>query len=325
MALENSFLAFGGVPETVVIDNLKAAVTTADWYDPEINPKLRAFADHYGTAILPTKPYTPRHKGKVERGVDYVQENALKGKRFESLDQQNKYLADWDKNVADRRIHGTTRQQVGTHFEKGERSYLRPLPIDRFANFNEGRRKVSRDGHVAVEHSYYSAPPEYLGHTVWVRWDARTVRFLDDSLRSITVHARTAKGKFSSKNEHIAGEKINSIERGTSYLLRRAAMIGSHSKRWSEGLLAQRGIEGHRVLQGLLALSKKHTAEQIEQACDTAWRHGEYRLRSVRRLIDRQVAVQTVMPFLEDHEIIRPLSDYDRYVHDCVQGGMHNV
>ena len=63
--LENAFRHFGGVPQTVVIDNLKAGVIQADWYDPELNPKLEEFARHYGTAILPTKPRMPRHKEKI--------------------------------------------------------------------------------------------------------------------------------------------------------------------------------------------------------------------------------------------------------------------
>ncbi len=77
--LENAFRRFGGVPETVVIDNLKAAVKRADWFDPELNPKVVEFARHYGTVIIPTKPYTPRHKGKVESGIKYLKNNALKG------------------------------------------------------------------------------------------------------------------------------------------------------------------------------------------------------------------------------------------------------
>ena len=108
--LENAFRYFSGVPATVVIDNLKAGVLEADWYDPELNPKLEEFARHYGTVILPTKPAMPRHKGKVESGVKYAQNNAVKGQSFESLTAQNTHLADWEKNVADTRIHGTTRQ-----------------------------------------------------------------------------------------------------------------------------------------------------------------------------------------------------------------------
>jgi len=60
--IENSFWYFGGVPRTLIIDNLKAAVINADWYDPDINPKIQSFCEHYGTVILPAKPYTPRHK-----------------------------------------------------------------------------------------------------------------------------------------------------------------------------------------------------------------------------------------------------------------------
>ena len=92
--LEGAFRHFGGVPRRLVLDNLKPAVKKADWFDPEINPKVRSFGEHYGTVFLPTPPYTPRHKGKVERGVDYVQENALRGRSFPGLEEQDRSLRD---------------------------------------------------------------------------------------------------------------------------------------------------------------------------------------------------------------------------------------
>ena len=320
-ALENAFWEFGGVPKTVVIDNLKAAVKHPDWYDPELVPKLRAFERHYGVTILPTKPYTPRHKGKVERGVDYVQENALRGRSFATLADQNEHLQQWEKNVADLRIHGTTKRQVGKHFEQ-EKSQLMKLPLERFSNFRESRRKVCRDGHVTIEGAYYSAPPEYVGREIWVRWDGRTVRLLSNDLKQIAFYTRGEKGAFLTNRDHIASEKINAIERGTAYLLRKTSVIGVYTERWCQSMLAERGIAGTRVLQGLLALSRKHRIDQIEQACDVALRHGEFRLRSIRRLIDRQVPVQQLMPFLDEHELIRPLSYYDAFVHECVQGNL---
>ena len=139
------------MPRRIVLDNLKAAVTRADWFDPELNPKVRSFAEHYGTAFLPTRPYTPRHKGKVERGVDYVQENALKGRTFTSLEEQNRFLRDWELTVADTRVHDTTRRHVGKHFAEVERPALLPLPLESFPSFREARRTVHRDGHVEVE------------------------------------------------------------------------------------------------------------------------------------------------------------------------------
>ncbi len=82
---ENAFWRLGGAPEVVVFDNAKCAVLKADWYDPELHPTIVEFSKHYGFTLLPTRPATPRHKGKVERGVDYAQENALRGRKFESL------------------------------------------------------------------------------------------------------------------------------------------------------------------------------------------------------------------------------------------------
>src|SRR6266498_3589307 len=83
--LENAFRHYGGVTVTVVIDNLKAGVLRADWFDPELNPKLEEVARYYGTAIVPTKPAMPRHKGKIESGVKYAQNNAVAGRKFTSL------------------------------------------------------------------------------------------------------------------------------------------------------------------------------------------------------------------------------------------------
>ena len=110
--LENSFRYFGGVALTCVPDNLKAAVTKPDFYDPEIVPKLREFCAYYDTVMMPAKPYRPDHKGKVESSVKYVKSNALKGRVFSSLAEQNNFLLDWERQVADQRIHGTTKEQV---------------------------------------------------------------------------------------------------------------------------------------------------------------------------------------------------------------------
>ncbi len=168
--LENAFRYFGGSVKRLVIDNLKAAVARADWYDPEVHPKLQSFARHYGTVVLPTRPYTPRHKGKVESSVKYVKRNALKGRVFASLAEENQFLLRWETRVADQRIHGTTKQQVERLFEEGERRQLLPLPAERFPFFHEAHRAVHRDGHLEVERAFYSAPPEYVGRRLWVRW-----------------------------------------------------------------------------------------------------------------------------------------------------------
>jgi transposase len=320
-ALENAFWHLGGVPQRIVLDNLRAAVSQADWFDPDLNPKVRSFAEHYGTVFLPTRPRTPRHKGKIERGIGYVKGNALKGRTFVSLHEQNQFLADWEANVADRRVHGTTRQQVGKVFAAVERPALLPLPIARFPCFCEGQRTVSRDGHVEVERAYYSAPPEYLGRRVWARWDGRTVRLFNQRFEQIALHARHEPGRFSTQPGHIASEKISGSERGTAWLLSRIRLLGPHSARWAEAMLQARGIEGVRVLQGLLSLAKRYRAEQLERACDIAHSHGALRLRTIRQLIDRAIPKQPELAFTDEHPLIRPLSEYQQFVHDAFQKG----
>jgi len=221
-ALEDAFWTMGGVPRTLVIDNLRAAVTKADWYDPELNPKIQEFCRHYGTVILPAKPHMPRHKGKVEAGVKYVRNNALKGRVFGSLAEENAHLDRWERQVADHRIHGTTKKQVRQLFEKAEKPALLPLPATRFPFFHEAQRSVHRDAHVEVDKAYYSVPPEYLGHRVWVRWDSRLVRIFNDRLEQIALHVKHEKGRFSTDPQHIASEKISGVERG--------AMGASHAR-----------------------------------------------------------------------------------------------
>jgi transposase len=312
--LENAFWYFGGVPQRIVLDNLRAAVHQADWFDPELNPKVRSFAAHYGTVFLPTRPYTPRHKGKVERGIDYVKENALRGREFVSLAEENHFLLDWEQTVADTRIHGTTRRQVGKLFTEIEKPALLPLPVGRFPFFEEAQRTVHRDGHVEVAKAFYSVPPEYLGRRLWVRWDARLVRIFNDRGEQIAVHVRREPGRFSTHGEHIAAEKISGVERGVDWLLQRIRCIGPQTSEWAQGVMATRGIEGVRVLQGLLALTHKHSARLIEQACAAATSYDSYHLRTVRKLIGRQAPQQELFDFIEQHPLIRPLSVYQQLV-----------
>ena len=314
--IENAFQHFGGVPKTLVIDNLKAAVTKADWYDPDINPKIQAFCEHYGTVILPTRPRMPRHKGKVEKGVDYVQSNALKGRTFTNLQDQNQHLLDWESHVADTRIHGTTRKQVGKVFNEVERPTLQPLPTERFPFFHEAERRVHRDGHVAVDKAYYSVPPEYVGHDVWARWDSRVVRIFDQRMRQIAIHVKHEPGRFSTQAPHIANEKISGVERGAAWLLDKASWIGPHTQQWAESMIQARGIQGVRVLQGLLSLANRHPDKDIEKACEIAQTHGAYRLRTLRELIKRQAPKQEQFEFIQEHPIIRSLADYDDLVHE---------
>ena len=321
--LENAFRHFGGVVRTLVIDNLRAAVKKADWFEPELNPKVVCFCEHYGTVILPTKPAMPRHKGKVEAGVKYVQENALAGKQYESLAAQNLDLAHWESTVADKRIHGTTRQQVGAHFLNVEKPALRPLAAGLFPCFNEAPRKVHRDGYVEVDKAYYSVPPEYVRRSVWARWDAKMIRLFNERMQPIAVHVHAEPGKFRTDPAHIHDHKRTLIERGAEWILDRCRLLGPGAGTWAETLYQQRGPESLRVLQGLLSLAGKHPVPQINQACQLALTHSAWHLSDLRELLARPVA-QEQLGFIETHPLIRDLKTYDNLVPVCFSPASEN-
>ena len=313
--LENAVRYFGGVPRLLNLDNLKAAVIKADWYDPAINPKLADFCRHYGMTPMPCRPYSPQHKGKVERGVGYAKNNALKGRQFVSLNEQNAHLIHWEEQVADKRVHGTTRRQVAAVFEE-ERKALGPLPASVYESYQEGRRRVQRDSFVEVAKAYYEAPPEFIGRQVWVRWDGRMVRLLNDRMEQVACHTRLEPGKFS-RCLGVRGLH-GSIKQSADYWLSRAAALGEAAGRWAHRALEQRGAEAIRSIMGLCHLTDKRRAADIDAACakamDAAAGLPAYRAIKLMLESESDAPGQIQMELREIDPIIRPLSAYADFI-----------
>jgi hypothetical protein len=192
--------------------------------------------------------------------------------------------------------------------------------VERFPFFYEARRRVHRDGHVEVDHSYYSAPPEYFRRRLWVRWDSRLVRLFNDQMEEISVHVKQHKrGSFSTHPAHIAAEKISGIERGAEWLLQRARCIGVHADQWAQQVIRCRRIEGVRTVLGLVSLAKRESCQAIDKACEIALSYGVLQLRSVRKLIQRQATKQEQLEFMQEHPIIRSMDVYG----DLVKAALH--
>lgn len=309
--LENAWRAFGGVSRTLNLDNLKAGVLRPDWADPELNPKLAAFARHYGFAILPCLPKTPEHKGKIENGIGYLKKNALHGRSFASLAAHNQHLRDWEANVADRRIHGTTRQQVSVRFAQEQRALL-PLPPNLFPVFHEARRQVHRDSFVEVERAYYAVPPEYIQRTVWARWDTREVRVFNERWEQIALHRRLERGQFSRCLGLGGGH--GSLERQLDYWRTRAEALGAPCGQWAAGVLERKGPIGLRTLMGLVALAERHPFKALNDACQHALSRGTWRLRDVRALLTAPAATQLPLSLQTHHPLIRNLAEYGLFI-----------
>ena len=155
---EQGFRALGGCPQYVVLDNLKEGVIRPDLYAPELNPVYAAMLAHYGVVADACRVADPNRKGTVENAIQHTQGTALKGRRFESIEAQNAWLAHWEERWAGLRIHGRKKRQVLEMYRE-EQPHLQPLPAQGFRYFKQATRTVDDAGLVQVEASYYAALP----------------------------------------------------------------------------------------------------------------------------------------------------------------------
>jgi transposase len=314
---EDAFAYFGGAPLMMRLDNLREGVIAPDIYDPELNPLYAAMLTHYGIVALPCRPYAPDAKGKVESAVGYTQSTALKGRRFESIDEQNAFLLHWNETWAATRIHGTTKRQVREMFEQ-ERPALQTLPPTRFEYYSILERRVHLDAHIEVAGAYYSAPPRYVGRKVIVHAGNPWLRIIDEKTKQcIREHAATHKGSRRTNDE----DRPKQTPRAVLNLVESIAYSGPSCATFAQTLVAENGALAARSLYGLLSYIKQHGAETVEHACGVAVRMGAFRLRFVRVLLSRKVASQ---PLIDKHPLIEAIATYGSHFHTVTQGELFN-
>ena len=306
---ENAFRDLTGVPTVIRHDNLKSGVVRACLYDPDVNQIYTAFAQHWGFTPLPTRPRNPRENGKQERSGGYVKDNALKGRRFDSLEEFNAHLRHWNRTIARLRIHGTTRRQVWTHFLESDKPALRPLAPEPFAFFECGDRTVHPDGHVEVKGAFYPAPIHLLGEDLQVRWDRHLVRLYHQQAL-IAVYARVAPGSFAPRPGEPPAEAPFAQRAFVARLLGRCERVGPELRQWADEALAERGVRALRLIQGALSLTRSHPRERVLAAARTATEHRLFRYKDLRRLVEQGAAGAEQLRLLADHPSIRPLNHY---------------
>lgn len=317
---EHAFAAFGGVPKTVVVDNLKSAVLKAHLYEPAMNPNYLAFAEHYNFVPLPCRPRTPEHKGKVEcGGVKYTQDNALKGKRFLLLADQNNHLRFWNKRWASTRIHGTTKRQVEQMFQE-EKPFLQPLPETTFNYFKIGIRSVSTtDSHIEVASAYYPVPPQYMGKKVTVHYNSTLIKvyYHDKIIQKLSA---ISKGKFHPDQSCLADFKSISQSRFVQYLFEQCDSLGPSVYKWAKEAEVIRKQMAYRAIKGVIALSKRFAPNTINWACQQAMEANSYNYHIVKSLTENRAAqleIQQEIQFTQEGDLIRP----PQYYHDLMTGG----
>src|SRR5271157_138515 len=169
--LDGAFRQFGGLTEQILCDNASPLVVSHDRQSGQVvwNPGFEAFCRDRGLTAKACRPRRARTKGKIERGVGYVKHNALAGRSFASFEELQRHLARWMVEVADRRIHGTTKEQPAVRFDRDERQALRPLPSRPLAvRTRRLTRHVSADCFVDIDTIRDSAPHWQVRETVEV-------------------------------------------------------------------------------------------------------------------------------------------------------------
>lgn len=305
---ERAFVDFDGVPEIIRHDNLKAAVVRACLYDPDVNPTYLAFANHWSFTPLPTRPRHPQELGKQERSGQYVKDNALKGKRFNSLEEHNEYLRRWNRRVARLRIHGTTRKQVWAHFLETDKPALKRLPSEKFLFFKCGERTVHPDGHVEVRGAFYPVPPRLLGHRVQARWDKKLVRiYYKDVL--VASHLRVKPGQYAPApgSQPVSSTQTTFIHK----ILGRCDRVGPSLRAWADKAYEYRGVRALRLIQGVLSLLRGHPRESVLWAAEQALHRNLFRYQDFRRLVEHDAhQPSSQLSLLAEHPDIRPMDAY---------------
>lgn len=310
-----AFEYFGGVTQVVVPDNLKAGVTRAHRYEPDVNPTYADLARHQGFAIVPARPRRPRDKAKVEVGVLLAERwilAALRHRRFTSLAEVHEAVRPLLErlNARPMRKLGKSRREL---FEEVERAALKPLPARPYQLAFWKKARVNIDYHVELEGHWYSVPYTLVGKPVDIRHTEGCVEvFLAG--RRVASHVRSAqKGRFTTQTEHMPASHRQHAEWTPSRLIRWAEGVGPSCAKLVEELMTKRPHpqQGFRSALGVLRLAdeKKYGKARVDKACARALRHRAVSYKSVVAILqhhledaDEKTADKGPLP---EHENVR--------------------
>ena len=266
----NAFEFFGGIPEYIKIDNLKAAILEASFYEPVYQELYKQFADCYNFKPLPCRIYTPNDKGKVESGIKYVKNNFFAGRVFKSGEDLDRQLINWTNNTCNSRVHGTTRNIPKEEFESTEKSQLISLPLSAFNMSKVGSRKVQIDCHIFVEYNYYSVPFEYVGKEVEIELSNKLLKIFYQ-YKEIAIHPRlTGRGNFSTTKEHYPKYKIMSDTQLQEKYQIKMAKIGVSAEKMFFIIKQKKPNYWYKAITGILSLVDKYSSEIVELSCKRA-------------------------------------------------------
>jgi transposase len=284
-----TFAFIGGVTAMVVSDNLRSGITKACFYEPAVNRTYAEMAAHYGTAVIPARPYRARDKAKVEVAVQVATRfiiAKLRNRQFFTLSALNAAIAELVAQINDRvsRHLGASRRAL---FEELERPALKPLPAEPYVFAEWKQCRVGLDYHVEIEKHYYSVPHQLLRERVWSRITARTIEVFHRGKR-VAAHIRSSSNrKHTTVREHMPSSHQRYADWTPERLRRQAGEIGRNTSALVEIILRERAHpeQGFRACVGIVRLAKSYGRERLEAACARALDIGARSYSSVNSIL----------------------------------------
>ena len=291
-----AFEFFGGVPEIVVPDNLRSAVSRVCRYEPDLNRTYQEMAAHYGVAVVPARPRKPRDKAKVEAAVQLVERwilAALRHRRFTSLAELNQAIAELLERLNQRPFRKRSGSRTSL-FESLDRPALQPLPVERYEFAAWKTARVNIDYHIEVERHYYSVPYQLVAKRVEVRLADRTVEIFHCGQR-VASHVRSREPYLQTTvHEHRPKSHQQHLEWTPSRLIDWAQTVGPSTAQVFRKILDTKPHPemGYRSCLGILRLSKIYSAERVEAAATGALHFDACSYQSLKSMLahglDRQ-------------------------------------
>lgn len=283
---EQAFRALG-VPTVVVPDNTRRAVLRAAFgidSPTELERSYRELAERLGFRIDPAPPGEPRKRGKVEATVKYVLASGLKGLEGMPLDEADAALQRWNREVASKRVHGSTGLRPIDVFEAEERAALRPLPSAPVEQAVWKRARVHPDCHVTCRGRLFSVPWQLVHDTVWVRACARTVEVFHRDRRAAVHEDRGLRR--TTLEEHLPEDRRDLRHRAQAFWEVRAARIGPETFALVREVFRKDAVLSQlRQVQAIVRHLERHPQERAEAASRLVRRRGDCSYQAVKHVI----------------------------------------
>lgn len=311
-----AFEFLGGVPELVIPDNLKSAVSKPCRYEPDLNPSYQELAEHYATAVIPARVRKPKDKAKAEVGVQIVERwilARLRKQTFFSLADANATIRVLLTDLNTRpfkKLPGSRKEA----FEALDRPALKPLPAEAYSFSQWKKVRAGIDYHVEVDGHYYSVPYQLRGRQLEARITATSVECFVQRKR-VASHLRSfQKGRHTTISDHMPKGQQEYADWTPQRLIRWAAKTGPQTAAMTEAILASRqhAQQAFRSAMGLISLAKVYTPERLEAACDLALDGGATNYKSVKSILKTNLDQQ---PRPQSLPIVKPIA------HDNIRGG----